>query len=96
MITIQVKLVNKRGLHARAAALFVEMASRFDCDVRIGTEQQMVDGKNIMQVMLLAASVGTSLTLRADGSDAQDAVRALCVLVQEGFSEDEREHGAHS
>ncbi len=96
MIKSRVKIVNKLGLHTRAVGLFVEMASRFRCEVRVGTGEQMVDGKNVMQIMLLAAGHGTSLHLHAEGDDAREAMSALCALVKDGFGEDEKEHGKHS
>ena len=96
MIKSQVKLVNKRGLHTRASNLFVDMASRFRCAVRVGVGKQMVDGKDIMQVMQLGAGPGIRLHLHAEGGDAKEAISALLALVKDGFGEDEKEDGEHT
>jgi phosphotransferase system HPr (HPr) family protein len=83
-----VTVVNPLGLHARAAARFVHLATRFDSQVRVGRESKVMDGKSIMGILLLAAARGTSLTISADGPDEQAAVDALVQLVAGGFGED--------
>jgi phosphocarrier protein HPr len=81
-------VVNALGLHARAAAKFVHLASRFESHVRIGRETRIMDGKSIMGILLLAAARGTTLTISADGPDEQAAVEALVQLVESGFGEE--------
>ena len=87
-VTREVQIANKLGLHARPAMQFVELANRFKAVVTVSKEAQMVDGKSIMQVMLLAASCGTNLLLSADGIDAADAIDALAELVERKFDEE--------
>ena len=82
-----VKIVNKNGLHARPAAEIVKTASKFTSDIIIVRDELEVNGKSIMGVMMLAAECGTSLTLRADGDDAAEAMDALQALVAAGFHE---------
>ena len=82
-----VKIVNKHGLHARPAAEIVKAASRFKSDVTISRDDLEVNGKSIMGVMMLAAEFGASITLRATGPDADDALDALCALVTSRFGE---------
>ncbi|MDX1682701.1 MAG: HPr family phosphocarrier protein [Phycisphaeraceae bacterium] len=79
---------NRLGLHARPAMTLVDTASGFDADIRIRKGEQTVDGKSIMQVMMLAATQGTELEIEAEGSDAGDAIEALRELVDRGFDED--------
>ena len=81
------EIVNKLGLHARAAVLFVQAATRFDAKVRVTKEGQTVDGRSIMGVMMLAAEYGSQLLLRADGTDEQDAVSAIAKLIESKFGE---------
>ena len=88
MTTRSVTVVNPLGLHARAAARFVHLATRFDAQVRVGRDSKVMDGKSIMGILLLAAARGTSLTITADGPDEQAAVDALVQLVAAGFGED--------
>jgi phosphocarrier protein HPr len=78
---------NPLGLHARAAARFVQAASRFVSAVRVTCGEQTVDGKSILGILLLAASRGSTLTIEADGVDAQVAVEGLRSLVATGFGE---------
>ncbi|HHH39388.1 MAG TPA: HPr family phosphocarrier protein [Sedimenticola sp.] len=89
MIRRRVRVVNKLGLHARAAARFVTTASGFESDIRLGCNGQQVNGKSIMGVMMLAASQGASLDLVADGVDEERAATALERLVAERFGEEE-------
>jgi len=82
-----VQIVNKHGLHARPAAEMVKSASRFKCDITISRDDLEVNGKSIMGVMMLAAEYGASITLRATGPDADDALDALATLVASRFGE---------
>ncbi len=82
-------IVNKLGLHARAAAKLVTMASGYSSDIDIARNEQSVNGKSIMGVMMLAASKGTELTIRTNGNDEQEAVDNLVKLVAEKFGEHE-------
>ncbi|WP_150302818.1 HPr family phosphocarrier protein [Pseudomonas saliphila] len=86
-----VEIINKLGLHARAAAKFVGVANRYDCDVRIGCSdsEQMVNGKSIMQVMMLAASKGTEVCICCEGEQADQAMEELLALVNNYFEEGE-------
>ena len=88
MTDCEVMIRNRLGLHARAAARFVHLASRYRSQVRVSREGRVVDGKSIMGILLLAAAHGTTITISADGADAQDALTALCELVESGFGED--------
>lgn len=83
-----VKIQNRAGLHARPAAEFVKLAGRFEAEVRVSKKGLEVDGKSIMGVLMLAAERGSSITIQADGSDADEAVSALTDLVDRGFEED--------
>ena len=83
-----VTVVNQLGMHARAAAKFVHVATRFDARVRVACDRREIDGKSIMGILLLAAPRGSTLTISAEGSDERDAVSALVALVQSGFGED--------
>jgi phosphocarrier protein len=82
-----VQIVNKHGLHARPAAEIVKAASRFKSDITISRDDLEVNGKSIMGVMMLAAEYGASITLRATGPDADDALDALSSLVASRFGE---------
>ncbi len=84
-----VTIVNKLGLHARAAAKFVTLASSFASDIRVARNGQEVNGKSIMGVMMLAASRGSAITLIAEGEDEQDAVNRLAELIAQRFGEEE-------
>jgi len=84
-----VTIVNKLGLHARAAAKLVTMASGYSSDVDIAKDEQSVNGKSIMGVMMLAASKGTQLIIRTSGDDEQEAADNLAKLVAEKFGEKE-------
>ena len=82
-----VKIVNKLGIHARPAAEIVKTASRFGSNITIVREDLEVNGKSIMGVMMLAAEHGSSITLRAEGPDADQALEALADLVHNRFGE---------
>ena len=87
MMQTQIKIINKLGLHARAAAKFVTLATQYKSDVLLKHLEKEVNGKSIMGVMMLAASKGTELTLTADGIDEQEATNALVELINNRFDE---------
>ncbi len=88
MIREDVTIVNALGLHARAAARFVQLAGRFRSKVRVTRDGRQVDGKSIMGILLLAAAKGAVITISADGIDEADALQSLAALVRTGFGED--------
>ena len=88
MTSSSVTVVNQLGMHARAAAKFVHLASRFESQVKVARDAREMDGKSIMGLLLLAAARGTSITITAHGADEADAIAALSALVQSGFGED--------
>jgi phosphocarrier protein len=89
MIAKQIDIINKLGLHARAAAKFVTCANNFTCDIQIRRTDQEVNGKSIMGVMMLAAAQGTTITVSADGEDEAEALSAIEELINNRFDEDE-------
>ena len=89
MIQTQVTIINKLGLHARAAAKFVGCTAAFSSSIRAGKDGQLVDGKSIMSVMMLAAGKGTVLDVQIEGSDEQAALDALKTLIENRFHEAE-------
>jgi phosphocarrier protein HPr len=84
-----VEIINKLGMHARAAAKFVKLASQFDSKIELETDTQRVNGKSIMGVLMLAAAKGTHVAILADGDDAQQSIDALTQLIDNRFDEDE-------
>ena len=87
VIEREAKIVNPLGMHARPAAEFVKVASRFKSKIDVQRDSLSVNGKSIMGVMMLAAEQGCSLVIRVDGADAEEAITALCDLVAAGFHE---------
>ena len=87
MSSCDVSIPNRLGLHARAAAKFVHVATRFKSQIRVARENRVIDGKSIMGILLLAAPCGASITISADGPDEHEAVAELCKLVESGFGE---------
>jgi phosphotransferase system HPr (HPr) family protein len=83
-----VRVVNQLGMHARAAAKFVHLATRFEARVRVSRERREMDGKSIMGILLLAAACGSTVTVAAEGADEHEAVAALTALIESGFGED--------
>ena len=83
----EVRIENRNGLHARPAAEIVKAASKFRSEVTIRRDDMEVNGKSIMGVMMLAAEYGSTLSLRANGEDAEQAVEALVALVASRFGE---------
>ncbi len=89
MVRKEIKIINRLGLHARAAAKLVTLASEFESDIQLARGGRQVNAKSIMGVMMLAAGKGTSLELIATGADEQDAMARLEKLVQDKFGEGE-------
>ena len=85
---VNLTIRNRLGLHARPAMSFVDTASTFASDIRVQKGEQTVDGKSIMQLMMLAATQGTELRITAEGADAPAAISALRDLVQRNFDEE--------
>lgn len=79
---------NSKGLHARAAAKFCKTAGQFDANIRVKRGENEVSGGSIMGLMMLAASIGTSIEIRTSGPDADAAMEALCTLVANKFDEE--------
>ena len=88
MTSRSVTVTNPLGLHARAAARFVHLATRFTSQIRVMRDARVMDGKSIMGILLLAAARGTTLTITAEGVDETNAVDALTQLVESGFGEE--------
>jgi phosphocarrier protein HPr len=84
----QVEIVNERGLHARASAKFVKLAGAFDAEVTVSKDGATVDARSIMGLMMLAAGPGCSISIHAEGEEAQAAVDALVRLVANRFEEE--------
>jgi phosphocarrier protein len=82
-----VTIINKRGLHARAAARFVTLAERYGASVDVVRDGQVVPARSIMGLMMLGAGKGSEIELRAEGWDAKEALDALAALVEAGFDE---------
>ena len=87
MIKKKVTIINKLGLHARAAVKFVNLANRFTSSVKIEKGRNKIDGKSILGILTLAAVQGTEITLSISGKDEQSAVEALVVLILDRFNE---------
>lgn len=87
MATREVVVVNPLGLHARAAAKFVRLASQYGATVRVGKGPRELDGKSILGLLLLGAARGSTIVIRTEGADAEAAADALAALVAEGFGE---------
>jgi phosphocarrier protein len=87
VIEREARIVNPLGMHARPAAEFVKLATRFKCTITIRRGELVVNGKSIMGVMMLAAECGSSVHIQTDGEDAAEAMEALLALVAGGFNE---------
>lgn len=87
MTTLRVRVVNPLGLHARAAARFVRLASEFRSQIRVTQGPRTMDGKSILGLLLLAAARGSELTISADGPDERLAVERLVRLAEKGFED---------
>jgi len=89
MPSAEVEIVNKLGLHARASAKLTQLAGGFDSEIWISRSGRRVNAKSIMGVMMLAAGIGSTVKLEAEGKDAAAALAALCKLIQDKFGEGE-------
>ena len=87
MVSREVAIVNPLGLHARAAAKFVRLASQYACTVRVAKGPRELDGKSILGLLLLGAAKGSVIVIRTEGTDAEEAADALAALVTDGFGE---------
>ncbi len=87
-VHMTVEIVNERGLHARASAKFVKLAGDFDAEVTVSRDGQTVDARSIMGLMMLAAGLGSTIEIAAEGPEAKAAVEALAELVSGRFDED--------
>jgi phosphocarrier protein len=88
-VTRVLEIVNKKGLHARASAKFVQAVERFDAAVRVTRGNESVGGTSIMGLMMLGAATGTKITVEATGNEAAAAVDAVAQLVESGFGEED-------
>jgi phosphocarrier protein HPr len=88
MVSRELPILNQRGLHARASAKFVKCAEAFDAEITVSKDGETVPATSIMGLMMLAASIGTSVTVEASGPQAGEAVDALAALVAAKFDED--------
>jgi phosphocarrier protein len=87
VLSRRVTIVNRRGLHARAAARFVRVAEQFHAEIAVAKDDMTVSGTSIMGLMMLAAAQGSTLELRTGGREAKAALAALAALVENGFDE---------
>ena len=88
-ITVRAEITNKRGLHARASAKFVETVARFSCEVSVTKDGNTVSGRSIMGLMMLGAGPGSVVELSAEGAQAEAVIRALLSLIRAKFHEDQ-------
>jgi phosphocarrier protein HPr len=89
MQTREVEIVNKKGLHARAASKLVQLATRFGSKIMLNRDGQKSDGKSILGVLVLAAHMGSHIEITTDGEDEQEAMDAICDLIRRKFDEGE-------
>jgi phosphocarrier protein len=89
MLRQKITIINKLGLHARAAAKLVSCTSAFSSAIKVGNDGNMVDGKSIMSIMMLAAGKGTELDLEVEGKDEEEALAAIIELIENRFEEGE-------
>lgn len=89
MITTELSIINKLGLHARAASKLVKLTAGFESSIKLNCKQQEVDAKSIMGILMLAATQGSTLTLIADGADEEAATNAVCEMFADCFGEGE-------
>jgi len=87
VITREVGIINRRGLHARAAAKLVTLAERYSASVDVAKDGQSVSARSIMGLMMLGAGQGSSVLLSAEGFDAKEALEAIAALIEAGFHE---------
>jgi phosphocarrier protein len=86
-VTRDARIRNKLGLHARAAVTFVKLANKYSCEVKVAKDGTVTNGKSIMGLLTLVASIGSTLTITCEGDDADAAVQGLFELVDKGFGE---------
>ncbi len=84
----ELTIVNRLGLHARPSAMFVRVASRFRCEIWVAKDDEEINGKSIMGLMMLAAGQGSKLRVRAEGPDANEAIREIEELIASRFNEE--------
>ena len=89
MLRQEIEIINKLGLHARASAKLIQVASQFPCEVVLDRDGKRANAKSIMAVMMLAASKGVTLTVETDGADEQAALDAVLALINDKFGEGE-------
>jgi phosphocarrier protein len=89
MLQRDITIINKLGLHARASAKLTQLASKFDSHIKMSRNGRQVDAKSIMGVMMLAAGIGSTVTLEIEGPDEQDAMDGLVALINDRFGEGE-------
>lgn len=89
MITKELEIINKLGLHARAAAKFVNTANRFEADISVTRNGRTINGKSIMGLMMLAAAQGSHISVSINGTDEQQAMQSLADLISQRFKEDQ-------
>jgi phosphocarrier protein len=89
MITKQLTIINKLGLHARAAAKMATLTNTFNCNIEVTANSKNVDGKSVMALMLLAAAKETSITIECSGPDEIIAMENICTLINNFFDEEE-------
>lgn len=89
MVQLELEIVNKLGLHARASAKFTQVASKYICEVWVMRNNKRVNGKSIMGVMMLAAGKGSKITLETTGEDEKECSSAIAALIADRFGESE-------
>ena len=87
MLSQEITIVNRLGLHARAAAQLVRMANEYPCDIHLDKDGQVSNAKSVMEVLMLGAPVGTSIKISADGEKEEEALRAIVALFEARFHE---------
>ena len=88
MTTKTLKIKTESGIHARPAAMFVKMANKFPCEIFVQKDDQEINGKSIMGIMMLALTKGTTITIKADGQKEKEAVKKIADLIENDFDED--------
>ena len=88
-VSREIPVINKRGLHARASAKFVQLVEKFSADVKVSRNGETVGGNSIMGLMMLSAGPGTTINVSATGPEAAEAVKAIAELLANKFGEDE-------
>ena len=88
MITKTLKIKTESGIHARPAAMFVKVANKFPCEIFVQKDDQEINGKSIIGIMMLALTKGTTITIKADGQKEKEAVKKIAELIENDFDED--------